>query len=107
MTGDGPAWTPDAELRLYVEGSPFTPGWHRWDPEPGECVNCGKVGTDFAHGVYEGVAVMFGEVLRKAFAAHLEEHGCADPERGGRGYGHCPEAMRLEDLLPDQMVAIG
>ena len=38
------------------------------------------------------VAVMLGEVLRKALDAHMQEHEC--------GLWSCPEAVRLFRLLP-------
>lgn len=54
-----------------------------------------------AHSGFELVAALLAEPLRRAFHEHLAEHGCADPDRGGHGFGHCPEAMRRWELLPD------
>lgn len=47
----------------------------------------------------ERLAVMLAEPPRKAFDAHLDEHRCYEPPIGG--FGHCPEAMALFELLPD------
>ena len=67
----------------------------------GEC--CGQPAT-LAHVGFEIVAATLAEPLRRAFRAHLDEHGCAtrdpgDPRYIG-GFGHCEEAMRLWYLQP-------
>lgn len=58
---------------------------------------------NFAHGVWTAVAMTLAEPLRKAFADHLDEHGCSatsGPTAIG-GFGKCPEAMRLFELQPE------
>jgi hypothetical protein len=67
----------------------------------GEC--CGQPAT-LAHVGFEVAAVTLAEPLRRAFHAHLDEHGCGtgdprDPRYVG-GFGHCDEALRLWRLLP-------
>lgn len=47
---------------------------------------------------YTVIAATLAEPLRRALDRHLAGHGC-----GSRppGFGYCPEATRLWDLLPD------
>ena len=55
---------------------------------------------DIASVVYGIVAATLAEPLRRAFRAHLDEHGC--------GFLSCPEAAELWDLLPDcERIAFG
>lgn len=77
------------------------------------CVNCEKADPDFAHGVFEAVAATLAEPLRRAFGNHLAAHGCGtgdirDPRYIG-GFGECPGAMALFELLPpwDKAVIAG
>lgn len=60
----------------------------------------------WARGPWQALAATLAEPLRKAFAAHLDEHGCAERT----GFAYCDEAMRLFRLLPAgdrTVVAIG
>jgi hypothetical protein len=93
------------ELRVYGKHPFDGPGWTRVDMPPDACINCWRTGTDFAHGVYEALAMTLAQPLRKALDQHLDEHGCGtgdtdSPQYIG-GFFHCPEAKRLFELLPD------
>lgn len=48
---------------------------------------------------YTIVAATLAEPIRRAFVAHLDEHGCGGPD--GPGFIHCPQARELWDMLPD------
>lgn len=58
--------------------------WARWD-----------------HGVWRALAATLAQPLRDAFVAHLDGHGCGDPGSPIGGFGYCPDAMALYELLPD------
>lgn len=53
---------------------------------------------DWAHGVWEALAITLAEPLRRAFDQHLAEHGCGTE---GMPLDQCPEAVELWHLLPD------
>jgi hypothetical protein len=92
-----------ADVLVPMNWDYFNPGrLQRVDLQPGECVNCGRIGTDFAHGVFEAVAATLAQPLRKAFEDHLAIHRC------GRGNTIlCDEAKRLRELMPEPIVLIG
>lgn len=54
--------------------------------------------TDWAHGVWEALAITLAEPLRKAFDRHLAEHGCATE---AMPLDRCPEGWALWELLPE------
>jgi hypothetical protein len=63
------------------------------------------IGHSLASVGFTVAAVTLAEPLRKAFREHLDVHGCGTGDSGDPRYvggcAHCPEAMRLWDLLPD------
>jgi hypothetical protein len=77
-----------------------------------QCWKCYRKNPDLTHNVFEYVAAVISEPLRKAFHDHLDAHGCGigDYEDGRYigGFSHCPEAVRLFGLQPEaEQVIIG
>lgn len=87
----------------YIDGRTF------YLPVPtGECWKCDKVRPDLAHAVYEYVAALLAERLRRAYDEHRA--ACAKCQGEMAEYlaaagrypcERCPERERLCDLLPE------
>jgi hypothetical protein len=61
--------------------------------------------ADWAHGTWEALASTLAEPLRKAFDGHLERRQCGTGNTSSPfyigGFGNCPWAVFLFDLLPE------
>lgn len=65
----------------------------------------GPTRSDWAHGVWEALAVTLAEPLRKALDGHLDWHQCGTGDTRSPfyigGFFNCPTARHLFELLPD------